>query len=600
MFFSNKIHIFAKNLINKKTMDFIPSEYQQKIFDFITKGTGNAVINAKAGSGKTTTLVEAMKLIPNKEKVLFVAFNKSIEQELSSRLQNYENVEVKTYHGLGFALLRKSVGKKGVRVNEYKYTTFINNNINIICPDIDMFGKDEVRQYKNNLKQIVDFARYNLAQSLNEIKDICKKYGISKVSNEPEAALAVLEWGKVHTDEVDYTDMIWLCIEKDIKTRTYKYDYIFIDEAQDSSIMQQALIKKCFKRGSRFIAIGDDYQCINAFAGADQDAFKKLQKEPNTIVLSLPITYRCPKKIVEYVKNVVGVDIQASDDAIDGSINFDMNPYDPKNNDMVLCRNTSHLVKLYMQYNRINKKSYLKGRNIGEDFKHLLQQTGQDYLSRDMMTDGVFPRLYERLFDMINREISITGIEYEDIVNTRSIMDFIDTIKALEALSEGIIWKDDLINKIETIFTDSDKEGICLSTIHKAKGLECDNVYILCPSLIPSKYAKQNWEKIAEENLRYVAITRAKRTLNFISETSFPANLFGANDDIINDLEYQRKRMNHALKREVQLITGNGMSREEQMAIDVQNIMNAHNGQRRTINERRKRNIGGNRMSKFL
>jgi hypothetical protein len=76
--------------------------------------------------------------------------------------------------------------------------------------------------------------------------------------------------------------------------------------------------------------------------------------------------------------------------------------------------------------------------------------------------------------------------------------------------------------------------------------------------------------------------------------------LFGANDDIINDLEYQRKRMNHALKREVQLITGNGMSREEQMAIDVQNIMNAHNGQRRTINEKRKRNIGGNRMSKFL
>ena len=43
--------------------EFLPSEYQKIIFDFITNGIGNAVINAKAGSGKTTTLVEAMKLI---------------------------------------------------------------------------------------------------------------------------------------------------------------------------------------------------------------------------------------------------------------------------------------------------------------------------------------------------------------------------------------------------------------------------------------------------------------------------------------------------------------------------------------------------------
>ena len=208
---------------------------------------------------------------------------------------------------------------------------------------------------------------------------------------------------------------------------------------------------------------------------------------------------------------------------------------------MVLCRNTAHLVKLYMKYNRINKKSYLKGRNIAESFKTLLLQIGQDYLSRDMITDGVFPRLYERLFDMINKEIAITGIDYEDVVNTRQIMDFIDTIKALEALSEGIVWKDDLIAKIDTIFTDNEKEGVCLSTIHKAKGLEADNVYILCSSLMPSKHAKKKWEIISEDNLIYVAITRARKTLNYISEDLFPANLFGNNDDVITELEYQRK-----------------------------------------------------------
>ena len=581
-------------------MDFTPSEYQKKIFDFITKGTGNAVINAKAGSGKTTTLVEAMKLISSKEKVLFVAFNKAIEQELSSRLKGYDNVDIKTYHGLGYALLRKNLGTAKVRLNEYKYTAMINNSISTLSPESIRLGKDDLRMFKTNLKQLIDFSRFNLAETVSEIKDIAIKYGVKTVLNEVELVPTILKWGKSHLSEIDYTDMIWLCIEREIKTRTYKYDYIFIDEAQDSSIMQQALIKKCFKRGSRFVAIGDEFQCINAFAGADQDAFKKMQKEPNTIILDLPITYRCPKKIVEFVRGTTGVEIEAADNAIDGDIKLDVNPYEPKNNDMVLCRNTAHLVKLYMKYNRINKKSYLKGRNIGEMFKTMLWQVDNNYLSRDMMTDGVFPRLYERLFEMINKEISITGMEYEDVVNTRSVMDYIDSIKALEVLSEGLTWRDDLISKIETIFTDNDKDGVCLSTIHKAKGLEADNVFILCPSLMPSKYAKKEWEKVAEENLIYVAITRAKKTLNYISEDLFPANLFGENDDVVSELEYQRKRMNHALKTNTQILNTDGLSSEERLSKDVMSLMNTRGTKTRVINERKRNNIGGNKMSKFL
>lgn len=583
-------------------MNFTPSEYQQKIFDFVTKGTGNAVINAKAGSGKTTTLVEAMKLIPSKEKVLFVAFNKSIEQELSSRLTDYPNVEVRTYHSLGYALLRNNLGAQNkVRINEYKYTTFINNNIYTLMPNAAALGKDKIRTLKNNLKQIVDFARFNLAETPKEIKDICKKYDITLVANEPDIVPLILNWGSNQINEIDYTDMIWLCIERNIKTRTYKYDYIFIDEAQDSSIMQQALIKKCFKRGSRFVAIGDEFQCINAFAGADQDAFKRMQSEPNTILLDLPITYRCPKQVVEFAKHITGVNIEVPETAIEGEINVDVNPYEPKDNDMVLCRNTAHLVKLYMKYNRINKKSYLKGRNIGDTFKTLLLQVRQDYLSRDMMRDGVFPRLYERLFEMINKEISLTGMAYEDVVNTRSIMDFIDTIKALEALSEGLIWKDDLIRKIEVIFTDNDKDGVCLSTIHKAKGLEADNVFILCPSLIPSKAAKKDWEIAAEANLEYVAVTRARKSLNYISEKLFPANIFGDNDDVIMELEYQRQRMNRALQINTQVIdVDEVLPQAGQLLNDVRKILNTRSAKSRSTNEKKRKKIGGNKMSKFL
>ena len=68
--------------------NFTPSEYQQEIFTFIEKGVGNAVIDAKAGSGKTTTMVEGMKYIPQDQRALFVAFNKSICEELEKTPEN--------------------------------------------------------------------------------------------------------------------------------------------------------------------------------------------------------------------------------------------------------------------------------------------------------------------------------------------------------------------------------------------------------------------------------------------------------------------------------------------------------------------------------
>jgi len=72
---------------------FTPSPYQQGIYDFITKGTGNAVVSAVAGSGKTTTLINALNLIPSELNVLFLAFNKSIAKELAERVpKNSSNI----------------------------------------------------------------------------------------------------------------------------------------------------------------------------------------------------------------------------------------------------------------------------------------------------------------------------------------------------------------------------------------------------------------------------------------------------------------------------------------------------------------------------
>jgi len=70
------------------------------------------------------------------------------------------------------------------------------------------------------------------------------------------------------------------------------------------------------------------------------------------------------------------------------------------------------------------------------------------------------------------------------------------------------------------IFSD-DTRGIVLSTIHKSKGLENDRVFFLLPELLPSRFATMDWQLEQEENLRYVAITRAKKELVYVHTRQF-------------------------------------------------------------------------------
>jgi len=121
------------------------------------------------------------------------------------------------------------------------------------------------------------------------------------------------------------------------------------------------------------------------------------------------------------------------------------------------------------------------------------------------------------------------GIDKDTAMKSPVIENKLDIIKTLEVLSEGLTTKEELLEKVEEVFPKKSKNGgISLSTVHKAKGLEADNIYIICPSLMPSKSAKQDWEIMQEKNLMYVAYTRAKKKLAFVDETGFE-NFFNDN-----------------------------------------------------------------------
>lgn len=496
---------------------FVPSKYQQDIFDFIQHGNGNSVINALAGSGKTSTIVNAVKLIPPTCNALFIAFNKEIVKELEKKLEGVKNVHVKTLHSLGFLMIRRNLGTN-IEIDEYKYRTFIKKNIKqLSSADFDKMTTKLMQQYTDNVIQLCDLGRYNLAQCEKDLLQISARHDIPIIDDECNAVINVMKWGRENTTSIDFTDMVWLPYELTLNPIGLQYDYIFIDECQDLNAAQRELFLRCFRRGTRFIAVGDKKQAIYSFAGADAESFAKLQSLPNTTTLPLPISYRCPKKVVNLANQFVDT-MECREGAPDGEIVHNVSIKDIHDGDMVLCRTKMPLIKLYMRYLRMGVKSYVRGQDIGLNLLRMVDKTEQITLNVSLQKDGVFARLYDDLFEERNRLMIKRGMDLEDATLSNQIMTKYDSIKALEILAEGLTSARDLHNRIENVFAES-ADGVCLSTIHKAKGLEANNVYILCKTLMPSRLATQEWEKEQEQNLMYVAYTRAKYKLGFVSET---------------------------------------------------------------------------------
>ena len=509
---------------------FPASEYQIEIFKTIKKGVNNLIINASAGSSKTTTIVNAIRFINEKKRILFVAFNKDIVEKIRSEAE-HKNIKVSTFHSLGFQILLEYLAEKSdnqltqnqdlINIDIYKYNNFINNidNITRFLETASLGKKRGV--YLNNIKKLIDYSRYYLAFTVREISRVAELYGIIPVRDEYDVVREILLMGKSNLDTIDYTDMIWLPNVLNLTTKTNLFDWIFIDEAQDTSIAEQGLVEKCFKRGTKFVAVGDDFQQINVWAGSTEEAINLFKKHPNTITKTLPISYRCPKKVIELAKKYSN-NIIAFENAIDGEINYDVSVNTPSGNDMVLCRTTAPLIELHLSYLKQNKKSFIRGsENIKERLNTLISNAHSILIDKNCVTqDGLLPKLYSLLFEEMDK-LKSNGLNDEDILSHPSILELYDDIKAIVAISDGIFTVEELKGKIETIFNSDETEGIMLSTVHKAKGLEADNVFIYCPSLLPLKIAKKEWEIKTEQNLIYVAYTRAKKTLNFIKEDRY-------------------------------------------------------------------------------
>lgn len=511
-------------MAKKKTaIEYEPSQYQKAIFDYIQHEKGNLVVEAAAGSGKTYTLVKALSLIPQDKRVLMTAFNKDIVKELTKKVKEFPNVEVRTLHGLGMILTTRGLRIGGMKPEGYKYTQLIYNHWqDLTKTNINKLSRNARKSFVENTKKLVDFGRFYLATTRSEMIELMTKYDIPCVADEVDVALKVMAIGGKNLDSIDYTDMIWMPHIYDLHLQECEYDFIMVDECQDLNVAERNLVLRCLKEGGRLIAVGDSNQCIYGFSGSDPDSFRAIQSIPNTVSMPLSISYRCPESVVKFAQNLVP-SIEAKQGAEEGVILDCVSLDDVHDGDMVLCRNNAPLLQVYCKLLEQGKRAYIRGSDVGKNLQNIVIGTHKDYLHTNLKRDGVFIRLYEDLFNSRKAIMERYGISQEDAMKHETIQAKLDMIRALEVLGADLTTTEELTKKIEDIFPKNDKgEGIMLSTVHKAKGLEADNVFIACASLMPSKSALDEWQVQQERNLMYVAYTRAKKVLGFLNEEETP------------------------------------------------------------------------------
>lgn len=515
-----------------KKNKFLPSIYQEKIFDLVENGKGNAVVSAVAGSGKTTTIIKCLDIIPKTKEILYLAFNKDIVSSIKEKNGSIKNVDFKTVHGYGMSILNNEI--ENISINNYKYSNMLRNIYNYL----DNKNEDVLKEYSFTKKQIENLKNFKMVKSLvegddkykfqkrivelcnysrimlisdeKELKKVAKEYEVDCINGECKIALELVELGLHYKSVIDYTDMLFFPLKFDMECE--KYDWVFIDECQDLNKAQRLLMLKAVKeKGGRWLAVGDANQAIYGFAGADVNSFRELVGLPNTIELPLSVCYRCDKKIIDFAKTIVK-DIEFFDKNGIGIIDETASINDVKDGDMVLCRNTYPLVKLCFDYLKKGVKATIKGREIGKSLIEMIVKSKTENASE------LFDYLYGELEKTKNKIIKTHNLIDEQVYENETYIRQKENIEIIELLSSEAKNCSEIVSKLDYMFSDTNKGGIQLSTIHKSKGLEFDRVFLIHRESIPSKFAKTNWQIQQEQNLLYVAYTRAKNYLGFITD----------------------------------------------------------------------------------
>jgi len=272
------------------------NKYTKEQLNFIEFGGPESVIlSATAGSGKTHSTVGRLNhLLENgvdPSRIIFFSFTNDAVNELRNRIDG--QVKITTIHSFTSSVLGK-LGKFKPIVTFYDFISWYRDNMKPSFKE----PKSVREQYYGNLERFYEdgssisssFSSYKL-QFYDGVK--------SPKPNFYEYYTAFLK----ATNSRDFSDML-IDTEKLSKDPNHKgffngmYDYIFIDEYQDTSTLQMKILLAI--NAKQYYIIGDKNQSIYGFSGANCSKIESLLKEKKTVVeLTLTKNFRSHKKIVE-------------------------------------------------------------------------------------------------------------------------------------------------------------------------------------------------------------------------------------------------------------------------------------------------------------
>ena len=571
-------------------MNFKPSTYQQDILDFfLNNPQSNMLVNALAGSGKSTTA--CMLSEHSKTSDLYIAFNASVVEEFKKKIKN-PKTKVMTMHSLAYSIMLYNVeqeskdsgekpkgfgsqrSKRTVSLDNFKPHKILDEEITKRYGRYIEFAKRVF--LKDNYVNLYNLCRLTLTD-MSSNKDVSRLiddhvlflyYGDEGYSapdiSEITSTLKILDTKSRQQFEtqgvIDFTDMLWITFNK-LKYDNWEVPYwalytnIYCDEVQDFSNIQLNFLKFIKRTKGRYVFIGDFHQAIYNFAGANAQAFNQIPKMFAPVeTFDLPICYRCAKSHLSRVNREYGIPILPCDDAPLGFVKtIDKNKISEyaKAGDMVISRKNKWIAEVVLDLARNGTPIFIEDKEMVVAIKRqILSSKCTSVGALKKFLQKVISNYNKKLFEIVSKNVREGGHEEEHleavtetnskIDNTSFLLEILEGYLEHHASSDSVSKFSNFIDKL--LNTTPSPNCVRLCSIHKAKGLEATNVFVLNEAKINYDFRNSKEQNIQEKNLSYIATTRAKEGLYLVKEPSKTVTTRNTDCYLLPDNDVLKKR----------------------------------------------------------
>lgn len=469
-------------------------------------GTRNVVLKARAGTGKTYIIIEGIKHATEAQ-ILLCAFNTKNANQLNAKLKLAgvgTRAIAMTLHAMGNSIIKRFwerlfIDDKNPFARQEALT-------NTVCgPRAPDSIKRLVSKLHTKGREIVPHATVlghltDLAVQFECVPDIGwagDGFDLDYVEQRALDAMELAARVKPIATGIDFADMIFLPVRN--RWLNERYGLVVVDEAQDMTTSQLEIAQGVCS--GRVIIVGDDRQAIYGFRGVDPENFNNLKSTLRAHELPLTVSFRCGQAVIREAQALVP-DITCPETAPEGSVTTlaaDALVVTAAPGDFILSRVNAPLASVAMKLLKVGKRVNIAGKDIGKGLVTLINK----FKARSV------PDLMSKIETWAGKELyRLNKLKSDTTAKQEAIR---DQQEMLLAFCEGAVSVAKVTEHITNLFVDDglgEAGMITCSSVHRAKGMEADRVFVL-------KNTLRNGA-IEEANIAYVAITRAKRDLVWV------------------------------------------------------------------------------------